>query len=70
MAIHPSLLAWKIPWTEKPGELLSRGCKESDTTEHNSFNHMYLQVSFLLTPIYQFNGHVYMYNDLYNYIIT
>ena len=21
MVTHPSILAWKIPWTEKPGEL-------------------------------------------------
>ena len=25
MAIHPSTLAWKIPWTEKPDRLLSMG---------------------------------------------
>ena len=25
---HSSILAWGIPWTEKP-----QGCKESDTTE-------------------------------------
>ena len=26
---------WRLhsPWTEEPGELQSRGCKESDTTE-------------------------------------
>ena len=23
MAIHPNVLAWKIPWTEDPGELWS-----------------------------------------------
>ena len=23
MAIHSSILAWKIPWTEKPGRLQS-----------------------------------------------
>ena len=23
MAAHPSVLAWSIPWTEKPGELQS-----------------------------------------------
>ena len=28
MAIHSSILAWRIPWTEEPG-----GCKESDMTE-------------------------------------
>ena len=25
MAIHSSTLAWKIPWTEEPGELPSMG---------------------------------------------
>ena len=25
MAIHSSILAWKIPWTEEPGELQSMG---------------------------------------------
>ena len=25
MAIHSSVLAWRIPWTEKPGRLLSMG---------------------------------------------
>ena len=25
MATHSSILAWRIPWTEKPGKLLSMG---------------------------------------------
>ena len=34
MATHSSILAWEIPWTQKPGGLLSMGvAKESDTTE-------------------------------------
>ena len=32
MAIHSSILAWKIPWTEDPGRLQSTGSQESDTT--------------------------------------
>jgi len=32
MAIHSSILAWRIPWTEKPGGLQSMGSQESDTT--------------------------------------
>ena len=31
MAIHSSTLAWRIPWTEKPGGLQSVRLKESDT---------------------------------------
>ena len=33
MVTHSSILAWRIPWTEKPGGLQSMGRKESDTTE-------------------------------------
>ena len=35
MATHPSILAWRIPWTEGPGGLQSnpQGHKELDTTE-------------------------------------
>ena len=33
MAIHSSVLACRIPWTEEPGRLQSMGLIESDTTE-------------------------------------
>ena len=33
MAIHSSILAWRIPWTEEPGGPQSVGSWESDTTE-------------------------------------
>ena len=33
MATHSSILAWRIPWTEKPGGLQSMGLKELDTAE-------------------------------------
>ena len=33
MATHSSILAWRIPWTEGPGELQSMGLQESDMTE-------------------------------------
>ena len=33
MAIHSSILTWRIPWTEEPGRLQSVGYKESGTTE-------------------------------------
>ena len=32
MAIHFSILAWKISWTEEPGGLHSMGSQESDMT--------------------------------------
>ena len=32
MAIHSSILAWKIPWTEEPGGLKSMG---SQRVGHN-----------------------------------
>ena len=33
MAIHSSILAWKIPNTEEPGGYSQRGHKELDVTE-------------------------------------
>ena len=43
MAIHSSILACKIPWTEEPGGPQSMGLKESDTIdplpEHDCSNH-------------------------------
>ena len=31
MATHPSILAWRIPWTEAPGGYSPWGHKESGT---------------------------------------
>ena len=33
MATHSSILAWRIPWTEEPGELKSLGSQRSDAAE-------------------------------------
>ena len=38
MVTHYSILAWTIPWTEKPGRLLW-GRKELDTTEQLALTH-------------------------------
>ena len=38
MVTHSSILAWKIPWTEKPGRLQSVGSQRvKDTTERLHF---------------------------------
>ena len=45
MATHSSILAWRIPWTEKPGGLQTMGSQKSDTTErltHNTQQRMLL----------------------------
>ena len=31
---HSSILAWRIPWTEKPGGPQSLGLQKSHATEH------------------------------------
>ena len=33
MATHSSILTWRIPWTEEPGGLQSKGLHKLDTTE-------------------------------------
>ena len=32
MAIHSSIIAWEIPWTEEPGRLQPTGSQESGMT--------------------------------------
>ena len=39
MSTHSSILAWRIPWTEEPGGLWSRGSQESDMTERLNKHH-------------------------------
>ena len=39
MAIHSSILAWIIPWTEEPGGLPSMGSQESDMTWRLNHHH-------------------------------
>ena len=34
MAIHSSILAWRIPWIEEPGVYSPRGHTEVHRTEH------------------------------------
>ena len=41
MAIHSSILAWRIPRTEEPGGLQSTGSQESDMT--GCLNHLHPQ---------------------------
>ena len=57
MATHPRILAWRIPWTEEPGELQSRGLQSqtrlkrlSTCTEspHSQFSHILRGWSFSL----------------------
>ena len=36
MATHPSIFAWRIPWTEEPGGLQPTGSQELDTSEHTA----------------------------------
>ena len=39
MATHSSILAWRIPWTEKPGRPQSLGSQELDTTQRLNHHH-------------------------------
>ena len=43
MATHSSILAWRIPWTEKPGGLSPWGCKEADMTEQLTHTVLFYQ---------------------------
>ena len=49
MAIHSSILAWRIPWTEEPGGLQSVGLQESDRTERLTFHTLSCPSTYFLT---------------------
>ena len=50
MATHPSILAWKIPWTEKSGGLWSMG---SQKVVHNTFTFHFFHVVLPYMPEFQ-----------------
>ena len=58
MATHSSILAWRILWTEEPGELQSMGCKESNVTETNNFTYTpngldFMSMGLLIFELYE-----------------
>ena len=40
MATHSSILAWRIPWTEKPGKLYSPWSRKDDCATNSFTFHM------------------------------
>ena len=53
MATHSGILAWKIPWTEKPGGLYSPwGHKGSNLTEHTQVSQVNIYNIYLHVKAY------------------
>ena len=52
MAIHSSMLAWRIPWTKEPGGLQSMGHKELNTAEVTEHAHKHMEGSILLWTLF------------------
>ena len=50
LATHSSILAWRIPWTEKPGRLQSIGSHKSraQLKQLSTHSHMHLLVLYIL----------------------
>ena len=48
IATHSSILAWKIPWTEKPGRLEFMGSQELDVTDKYIYINIYIYVLFYI----------------------
>ena len=44
MATHSNILAWRISWTEEPGELHSMGSQNQDTTEQHTHTHTHTHI--------------------------
>ena len=55
MATHPSTLAWKIPWTEEPGTLQSKGLRRVGhnwATSLSLFTFMHWRRRWQPTPVF------------------
>ena len=54
MAIHSSILAWRIPWTEEPGRLQSLGCwvRHNWETSLSLFTFMHWKRKWQPTPVF------------------
>ena len=64
MAIHSSILAWKIPWTEEPGEQQSMGLQRvRHNWVTNTHTHTHTHISRFLSSL-SFN-HTYTSGKLY-----
>ena len=51
MAVHSSILAWQIPWTEEPGRIQSIGLQRvMDMTEEIHFHFLIYLSGILLCP--------------------
>ena len=49
MATHSSILAWKIPWTEEPGGLQSKGSQSwIGLCTHTSWDSLFQLMCFLM----------------------
>ena len=52
MATHSSILAWRIPWTEEPGGLLSMGLPRDGHTEVTEHACMHWRRKWKPTPVF------------------
>ena len=67
MAAHSSILAWRIPWSEKLGRLQSMGCKESDTSEQLTLAYIYKEIEKTLLERHMCCSEIKDLGDRWNY---
>ena len=56
MAIHLSILVWKMPWTEEPAGYSSWGCKESDTKEQLTLSLIRSNIQYISLSVTEIQG--------------
>ena len=59
MAVHSSVLAWEIPWTEEPGSLASMGSQRvrQDLAPEHALMHIALEAHCLWGPLGEDNNY-------------
>ena len=51
MAVHPSILAWRVPWTEEPAGLQATGSHRPDGTKQLILSLVFLDLNKKFTQI-------------------
>ena len=65
MATHSSILAWRIPWTEEPGRLQSKGLPRVGHDWRLSKHALYSTENYIRYPVLNHSGKEYFNKDVY-----
>ena len=69
MAIHSSIFAWRIPWTEEPGRLQSMGLKDWVTNTFTFTARDHIHIAFFFFIVYCYNCSILLLASVFNLLL-